>query len=457
MRKVRWLVLLLVLGALALPVSNLIVGLPESALARAKVEDPLHGKALQVLGRKCANCHTDEPALPFYAKLPVAKGIVQADMEKGTAWMDYVTEMLPPAGTPVSEVALAKTEHVLEAGGMPPVKYLLLHWNGGLSAEERADVLKFVREHRKAHYGTPGVAEAYAADPVQPLPLSVDLPPEKVALGEKMFHDKRLSRDETLSCASCHDLGRGGCDQERYAKGVGGAMGGINSPTVFNSSYGVRQFWDGRAADLVEQAAGPVENPIEMAAKWDEVVAKLDADGALKAEFASIYPDGLTRANVLDAIATFEKSLITPNSPLDKFLRGDEAALGPEAREGYALFLDKGCAACHVGAALGGRSFEKMGRAGDYFEARGNPTDADLGRFSATKKECDRHCFKVPTLRNVALTFPYFHDGTVKDLAEAVKAMGRCELGGALTGDEVAKIVALLKALTGEHRGQPLR
>jgi cytochrome c peroxidase len=318
-------------------------------------------------------------------------------------------------------------------------------------------VLTFVKEARKAHYATGTASAAHATDPVQPLPEKVDLPAEKVAMGERMFHDKRLSADETLSCASCHDLGKGGCDQARTSKGIGGQFGGINSPTVFNSGANVRQFWDGRAADLVEQAAGPVENPIEMGAKWDDVVAKLNKDAALVAEFGKLYPDGLTKGAVLDCVATFEKSLVTPNSPFDRWLSGDENALDADAKKGYELFVARGCATCHVGESLGGQSFEKMGRAEDYFEARGNPTDADKGLEGFTKKEGDRHKFKVPTLRNVALTFPWFHDGSQTDLAGAVKVMAKCELGTTLSDAEVAQVVKFLESLTGEFRGVPLK
>lgn len=457
MKKLPVLALIAVLLFLALPISNLIVGLPVTGIAEARTGDPERDAACRVLGTKCVNCHTAEYELPFYAKLPVARGIIEADIEKGTAWLDYGAALMPEGGGPVPEDALAKTEYVLEAGSMPPVKYLLLHWNGGLSGEEREQVLAFVRKHRAEHYATGLAAPAHAFLPIQPLAPAEATDPEKVVLGRDLFHDVRLSVDGTLSCASCHDLGKGGCDQLRYSEGVGGAMGGINSPTVFNARFGLAQFWDGRAADLAEQAAGPVENPIEMGAKWPEVVENLRGDAGLVDRFKALYPDGLTKANILDAIATFEETLVTPDSAVDRYLKGEEEALGADAKAGLELFLEKGCAGCHVGQALGGRSFEKMGRAEDYFAGRGELTEADAGRFGVTKKESDRGKFKVPTLRNVALTFPWLHDGTQTDLAEVVRIMLACELGDSATDAEVAQIVAFLEALTGCYGGELLR
>jgi len=293
-------------------------------------------------------------------------------------------------------------------------------------------------------------------DPIKPIPAQTALDARKVALGERLFHDRRLSRDNSLACASCHDLGRGGVDGLRTSLGIGGAVGPINAPTVFNSSLNFRQFWDGRAASLEEQAAGPVHNPKEMGSDWKEVLGKLSQDEPLVALFKASYPDGLQSRNIQDAIATFERSLTTPNARIDKYLRGDRAALTNDELRGYQLFKAYGCVACHQGVNIGGNMFQTFGVMGDYFQRRGNVTAADLGRFNVTANEGDRHVFKVPSLRNVALTAPYFHDGSAQTLPDAVEVMFRYQLGRTAPQQDKDLIVKFLYTLTGEHRGKPL-
>lgn len=304
--------------------------------------------------------------------------------------------------------------------------------------------------------GEPVPPEAVrGAGPIAPLPAAPTPPSAKVALGERLFGDPRLSRDNTLSCAGCHDLAKGGTDRRRFSVGVGGAVGGINAPTVFNSGFGFVQFWDGRAATLEAQAAGPVHNPVEMDSDWNRVLAKLRADGDIRRQFAQIYPDGLTPANVADAIAAFERSLVTP-SRFDRHLNGDAQALSADEREGWRRFRDYGCTSCHQGVMAGGNMFQRFGVLKDYFAGR-TPTGADMGRFNVTGREEDRHVFKVPGLRNVAVTPPYFHDGSAGTLDEAVAVMGRYQLGRELTAEDKRLIVAFLGALTGEWRGETLK
>ena len=273
----------------------------------------------------------------------------------------------------------------------------------------------------------------------------------------QLFHDRRLSGDDTLNCASCHDLIRGGTDHAKVATGILGQQGPINSPTVYNAMYNLAQFWDGRAKDLQEQAAGPVANPVEMGAQWDEVVEKLKQGPEYRDAFAKLYPEqGLNKTSVTDAIAVFEQSLVTGNSRFDQYLRGNTAMLTGDEMQGYALFKSN-CASCHAGPALGGLSYEKMGVKRDYFKLRGGElTDADNGRFNVTKQEKDRHFFKVPVLRNIELTYPYFHDGSVASLADAIRIMGEVQLGKNFSNDEITKLVAFLKTLTGEYKGKSL-
>jgi cytochrome c peroxidase len=290
-----------------------------------------------------------------------------------------------------------------------------------------------------------------------PLPPVPDLPADKVALGRLLFLDPRLSHDNTIACASCHDLDRGGNDGRRFSVGVGGAVGAVNAPTVLNASLNFVQFWDGRAASLEEQAAGPVHNPMEMASNWDEVVAKLRADANYRREFRRLYPEGIAPASIVDAIATFERTLTT-DSPFDRFLRGDSQAIDAKAREGYRRFKELGCASCHQGVNIGGNMFQRFGVMGDYFADRAGRQpagSADLGRFNVTGREEDRHVFKVPSLRNVALTAPYFHDGSAPDLDHAVLIMARYQLGRELSNDDVRAIVAFLRTLTGEPPRRP--
>ena len=281
---------------------------------------------------------------------------------------------------------------------------------------------------------------------------------KKIALGQKLFHDTSLSGDNTLSCASCHDLTKGGTDQAKVATGIKGQQGPINSPTVFNAMYNVAQFWDGRAKDLQAQAAGPVANPGEMGEQWDNVIAKLKQIPEYQNAFQTIYEQqGLTKETVTDAIAGFEQSLVTPDSRFDKYLRGDNGILTADEKSGYELFK-LNCASCHNGPAVGGLSFEKMGVKQDYFKLRGGQlTEADNGRFNVTKEEKDRHFFKVPVLRNVEITYPYFHDGSVNNLNDAVRIMGQVQRNKNFNDTEINNIVSFLKTLTGTYSGKSLK
>jgi len=293
-------------------------------------------------------------------------------------------------------------------------------------------------------------------EPIEPIPQTIVLDARKVALGEMLFNDPRLSRDDTVACVSCHDLSTGGTDQLSRSVGVGGALGDVNAPTVFNSGLNFVQFWDGRAATLEDQIEGPIHNPKEQASNWHEILTKLGQDPDTESAFKRIYGDGIQSANVKDSIATYERSLITPNSRFDRFLRGDDGAITDEEKAGYELFKSYRCVACHQGVNIGGNMFVKIGILGDYVADRGGVTKADDGRFNVTGRERDRQVFKVPSLRNVALTAPYFHDGSTKTLEEAVKVMAKYQLGRPIFKDDLKRIVAFLRTLTGEYQGTPL-
>lgn len=304
--------------------------------------------------------------------------------------------------------------------------------------------------------GSSMTAKSRDREPIKALPQSVNLDPRKVALGKTLFHEPQLSRDGTVSCATCHNLKGGGVDARPHSLGIGNAEGPINAPTVFNAGLNFKQFWDGRANTLEDQIDGPMQAPAEMGSTWPGVVAKLSGIPQYVQQFRAIYPDGIKRENIKDAVATFERSLVTPNARFDKFLRGDDTALSADERAGYAKFKSYGCASCHQGANVGGNMFETLGAMADYFGERGNVTKADYGRFNVTGREEDRYVFKVPSLRNVARTAPYFHDGSAKRLEDAVRVMGKFQLGQALSDEDVDQLVKFLETLTGEYEGRAL-
>lgn len=297
---------------------------------------------------------------------------------------------------------------------------------------------------------------AASHEPLKPLPAVTGLDPGKVELGRALFHEPRLSRDNTVSCASCHDFGKGGADGRSRSRGINQAEGTISAPSVFNSAFNFKQFWDGRAATLEEQIDGPIQNPAEMGSTWSEVVEKLRATPAYVTAFAKLYPGGIEPRNIKDAIAQFERSLTTPDSRFDRYLRGEEAALTEEEKSGYRKFKSRGCASCHQGVNVGGNMFAPLGAMGDYFGNRGKVTAVDYGRFNVTGREEDRFVFKVPSLRNIARTAPYFHDGSALRLEDAVRTMATYQLGRELPEVDVEEIAKFLRTLTGEYGGKPL-
>lgn len=284
-------------------------------------------------------------------------------------------------------------------------------------------------------------------EPIQPIVAAKVKDPALVELGKKLYFDTRLSKSGFISCNSCHNLSMGGTDNLKTSIGHNWQEGPINSPTVLNSSMNVAQFWDGRAADLKAQAGGPIANPGEMASSHVVAVEVLQSIPGYVAEFRKVFgTDKIDIDKVTKAIAAFEETLVTPNSRFDRWLAGDKKAISADELAGYKLFKESGCVACHNGPAVGGNSFQKMGVVEPY--KTDNPAE---GRFAVTGKDADRFNFKVPTLRNVELTYPYFHDGSAKTLKDAVDTMGRLQLGKSFTADENAKIVAFLKTLTGDQ------
>ena len=406
----------------------------------------------------CLSCHIAEPEMPFYVNVPVAGNLVKRDIEEGYRAFDItpLVEALQ-AGTLPSVVDVAKVERVILDKSMPEAKYYLMHWGSQTTDAKAAIVAEWARDYRTAYYND-GLVGERAAEPVRPIVAAPEVDESKVKLGFQLFHDTRLSVDNTVSCASCHALETGGVDNHQYSHGVEERLGGVNAPTVYNAVYNFVQFWDGRAKTLADQAAGPPLNPMEMAStSFDEIIAKLQADKEFAKAFKAVYPDGLTQANITNAIEEFERTLVTPNSQFDKWLLGDDAALTAEELRGYELFKENGCATCHVGINLGGESYELMGLRRHYFAERGlELTEEDNGRFKETKQERDRHRFKTPGLRNVALTWPYYHDGTRLTMHDAVRDMALYQCDVELADADIDAIVAFLYTLTGEYNGVKL-
>jgi cytochrome c peroxidase len=296
------------------------------------------------------------------------------------------------------------------------------------------------------------VCTAMIANEITPIPLNADVDIFKARLGKKLFMDPRLSSDGTVSCLNCHNLFAGGADTVPFSFGVGGAEGSINSPTVYNAGFNFTQFWNGRAKDLKEQALFPIVNPIEMNNTLENVVATLEGIPEYKMAFETLYSEGVTSDTLADALGEFGMALITPNAPFDRYLRGDKSALDTEEREGYALFVTKGCLACHNGVNIGGSLYHKLGVIIPYDEYESDVEEVDhhKGRYEVTGREQDKEFFKVPTLRNIALTAPYLHEGNIKSLPEVVELMAKHQLGRPMKPDEVKKIVRFLNTLTGE-------
>ena len=276
--------------------------------------------------------------------------------------------------------------------------------------------------------------------------------PDKVELGQMLYFEPRLSESHAISCNSCHIVGMGGVDAMETSIGHRWQRGGRNSPTVLNAVFNTAQFWDGRAEDLKAQAGGPLVNPVEMASTSEHVIEQLKGIPGYVDKFRKVFPeaaDPVTLENATKAIEVFEATLLTPNSPFDRYLEGDASALSGEEKEGLRAFMDKGCAVCHNGMNVGGNMYQPFGvvekPGADFLPPN------DKGRFEVTKSVSDEYVYKVPTLRNIALTLPYFHTGKSWDLRQAVAVMGSSQLGIELSDDEVDKITAFLGSLTGDQ------
>ncbi|MBQ7819850.1 MAG: heme-binding domain-containing protein [Bacteroidales bacterium] len=441
----------ILLAILLFAVYNLVNQMPSKDLS-------LNEQVYEILtDSKCLMCHSYDAELPFYSKIPLVRRPLYQDINAALKEENLKPVMDSMAvGSPISITAVNKIEQIAIKNNMPPAKFYLVHWGTQLTDEKRQIIIDWAKEQRLKGYlanlSDTTLANKLASEPVFPILYDIPVDSAKVDLGFKLYHDTRLSVDNTVSCASCHGLETGGVDNKQYSEGVNGQLGGVNAPTVYNAVYNFVQFWDGRAANLAAQAAGPPLNPVEMAStSFDEIIAKLDKDAKFKAEFKKVYPEGFSEATITDAIQEFEKTLITKNSPFDRYMLGDETAMTPQQIAGYEKFKEYSCATCHSGVNFGGNTYELMGTRSNYFTARGTEmTLEDFGRYKETKSEYDRHKFKVPGLRNIALTAPYYHDGTLTSLKNAIIYMGEYQLNTNIPQQDVEDIEAFLNALTGE-------
>ncbi|MCG9891780.1 MAG: c-type cytochrome [Thermosynechococcaceae cyanobacterium MS004] len=296
----------------------------------------------------------------------------------------------------------------------------------------------------------------FTEEPIQPIPVENVANPQKIALGEQLFQEVRLSSDNQVSCLSCHKFERGGADDRAHSVGIRGQATQVNTPSIFNVKYNFRFNWDGEFENLSDHLEGLLTSPSVMNMQWEPLVQKLQQIPTYRREFAQIYPDGITASSIKDAIVVYQEALTTPNSRFDQFLRGDKQALTATEQEGYQRFKEYGCVSCHQGINVGGNLFQRFGVMGNYFADRGNITESDLGRYNVTRDPADRFVFRVPSLRNVALTAPYFHDGSAKTLEEAIAIMVKYQLGRSLPPKHIQRIAEFLRTLTGEYQGNPL-
>ena len=415
-----------------------------------KVADEMAQTLLQA---KCAACHGENPEINSVINF-FSGNMLRRDVQNARrAW-----KMEGDPAVRSGLVDYLKMDHVLSTRKMPPMQYTVVHVGSRLTPD---DVMLL-----RLRFNEEGAAQRRFR-PIEP----VAVPQEdlvRAQLGYLLYHDKRLSTNNEVSCSSCHDMSLGGTDHKPKSEGVPGAdgkpqLGGVNAPTVFNAGGHIRQFWDGRAADLKEQAGGPPLNPVEMGyatpEDWGKIAAKLKEDELLVALFDYVYGEkGISGDTITDAIAAFESTLATPDSDFDRYLKGDATALDDEQKSGMTAFVSYGCATCHAGPAMGGLSFEHINKHAPLRERAAKAYEEGAwGLRDFTKQEEHKDLFRVPTLRNVALTYPYFHTGTVQRLEEAVRIMFETQAGTGATPATLRAVTRFLEAQTGTLHGKSLR
>ncbi len=299
-------------------------------------------------------------------------------------------------------------------------------------------------------------SEYFRQEPIFPIPTNIEVEADKARLGERLFFDTRLSSNNQTACASCHQLDTGGDDNVAMGISMAAEQHIINTPSIFNAQFNFRQNWDGSIKTLEEQVNAALKSPHEFSNNWDNVVKTLSKDATLTQTFYDIYQDGINKTNIIDAIVEFEKTLTTPNSRFDKYLRNENENLTTDEINGYMAFKELGCISCHQGINVGGNLYQKFGVFYNYIAERGDIKKSDYGRMNITNRQIDSYVFKVPSLRNIAVTAPYLHDGSAETIEEVISIMGKTQLGRILSTDEIQLIKSFLYTLTGEYKNMPL-
>jgi len=303
-------------------------------------------------------------------------------------------------------------------------------------------------------------SDNYRKEPITPIPLQVEVNTDKANLGEILFFDTRLSSNGKLACASCHQLDTGGDDNVAIGISSSAENHLINTPSIFNAKYNFRQNWNGSVKTLEQQIDMVMKNNHEFDNNWNDVVTTLSLDHEISKAFNDNFQDGITKDNIIEVIVEFEKTLTTPNSRFDYYLRNEqsdsELALTREEIKGYQIFKELGCISCHQGVNIGGNLYQKFGVFYNYIAERGDVKKADYGRMNITNRQMDAFVFKVPSLRNIAVTAPYLHDGSAKTIEQAISIMGKTQLGRSLNKNEIQQIKAFLMTLTGKYKNKSL-
>ena len=436
-----------VLSAVILPAEH------ESQIPVPADRDAAKAMANVVLEQKCAACHGENPEYNKFINI-LAFGKLSRDVEAA----QRAFSMKKDEGIRSELVNMAKMDYVLRTRRMPPTAYTIFHPASKLTMNDVAIM---------RHYYDADLIDAAVFAPIEPAKAVTDeVEKAKILLGHMLYFDPSLSTTNQVSCSSCHDLTKGGTDNLPKSEGVPGAdgkpqLGGVNAPTVYNAAGHIRQFWDGRAKDLQEQAGGPPLNPVEMGYSkpedWKEIAAKLAKDERYVLLFKKVYGDeGMTDKTITDAIAAYERTLVTPFSAFDLYRIGEKDAMTEEQIAGMNDFKAYGCASCHAGPALGGQSFEYINTDAPLRAHAVGYTEGAFGLKDFTKKEEHTDMFRVPSLRNVALTAPYFHTGTVTELSDAVRIMFEAQTALSPSESTIHNVTEFLKAQTGRLNGKPL-
>lgn len=425
---------------------------PEPALPKNVDKKMADEMAHTLLQAKCAACHGENPEFNSLVNF-VSGNLLRRDIQNARRAWKLEGDSTVRSGL----VDYLKVDHVLKTRSMPPTQYTVAHLGSRLTPQD-VTLLRM-------RFSEQGAAQRRFA-PIEQ--VEVDMEDQvRVYLGYLLYHDARLSTNNAISCSSCHSLSMGGTDHKPKSEGVPGPdrkpqLGGVNAPTVFNAAGHIRQFWDGRAADLKEQAGGPPLNPVEMGyaapEDWEKIAEKLREDALLVSLFDYVYGGkGISGDTITDAIAAFERTLTTPDSAFDLYLKGDASAMDEDQKAGMEAFVSYGCATCHAGPAMGGLSFEYINKRAPLRDHAKGYIEGARGLCDYTKKEDHEDLFRVPTLRNVALTYPYFHTGTVQRLEEAVRIMFETQAGVCPSSATLFRVTRFLEAQTGTLRGKPLQ